>query len=132
LNIIILFFASLPRNAGPIKNPNKRNLIRLFWVGGLSILFLTLLLSIITITHFISFKYDIVNETRLESLMSDTTQLVAKCEIITNYRTENLIFVPIALALLFIFSWSIQREQRCLQLCDGRPGRDFFEEFIRI
>jgi hypothetical protein len=93
----------------------------------LSILFLTLLLSIITITHFISFKYDTVNETRLESLLIDTTQLVAKCESIANYRTENLIFVPIALALVFIFSWSIKREEQCLHLCDGRPGRGLFK-----
>jgi hypothetical protein len=40
----------------------------------LSIFYLTLLL---TITYFKSFKYDVVNETKLDSLINDTVQLVA-------------------------------------------------------
>ncbi len=93
----------------------------------MSILFLTLLLSITTITHFTSFKYDVVNESRLESLINDTVQLVAKCGSIANYRTGNLVFFPIAFALILVFSWSIKRENRCLNLCDGRPGRDLWK-----
>ncbi len=64
-------------------------------------LFLTLLLSITTIAHFISLKYDIVNETKLDSLINDIIQLVAKCEKISNYRTKNLVFSLVALALIF-------------------------------
>lgn len=114
---------SLPRTHEPLANPNKRDLTRVSWVGGLSILFLTLLLSITTVTHFTSFKYDIVNETRMDALINETIQLVAKCGNISNYRTENLIFFPISLALIVVFSWSIKREKRCLRVCDGRPGR---------
>jgi hypothetical protein len=98
----------------------------------LSIFFLSLLLAITTITHFTSFKYDVVNETRLESLINDTIQLVAKCGSIANYRTGNLVFFPVALALILVFSWSIKREKRCLSLCDGRPGRDLLKNLFEF
>jgi hypothetical protein len=97
----------------------------------LSILFLILLFSITTITHFTSFKYDITDDTKLDLLVNDTIRLVAQCERISNYRVGNLIFFPFALCLIFIFSWSVKRERRCLDLCDGRPGR-LFDEFTHI
>lgn len=123
ISIFFLSLFSLPRSYEPLANPNKRDLTRVSLVGGLTVLFLTILLSITTITHFTSFKYDVVNETRLEALINETIQLVAKCGNISNYRTENLIFFPISLALILVFSWSIKREKRCLKLCDGRPGK---------
>jgi len=114
---------SLPRHTDPLRNPTKRDLVRLFWVGGLSVLFLTLLFSITTITHFTSFKYDITDDTKLDLLINDTVRLVARCEKISDYRSGNLIFFPFALTLILIFSWSIKREKKCLKLCDGRPGK---------
>jgi hypothetical protein len=121
LNIFRILF-SLPRNVDPLKNPNKRDLVRLFWVGGLSVFFLILLFSVTTITHFTSFKYDITDDTKLDLLVNDTLRLVTQCEKISDYRMGNLIFFPIALSLILIFSWSVKREKRCLKLCDGRPG----------
>jgi hypothetical protein len=112
-----------------VTNPNKRDLIRLCWVGGLAILCLTLLLSITTITHFTSFKYDIVNETKFDALVNDTILLVAKCGSISNYRKGNLIFFPVSLTLIMVFSWSIKREKKCKHLFDGRPGRRM-EKFL--
>jgi hypothetical protein len=91
----------------------------------LSVLLLTILLSVTTLTHFTSFKYDIVNETKFDALINETIQLVAKCGTISNYRKENLLFFPFALTLIFLFSWSIKREKRCLHVCDGRPGKIF-------
>ncbi len=89
-------------------------------------MFLTLLLTITTVTHFTSFQYGVVNETKFDSLINDTIRLVAKCGKISNYRTGNLIFFPVALALIAVFSWSIKREKRCLDLCDARPGKKNF------
>jgi len=102
--------------------PNKRDLIRLLWVTGLSILFLILLIFLTTITHFISFQYN----TKLDSIINNTVQSVAKCESISNYRTKIFSFLPIALALIVIFSWTIKRENHCLNLCNGRPGMIIF------
>ncbi len=123
--IIFIFFSS-PRNTVPLKKPDKRNLIRLFWVSGLSILFLTLLLSITIITHFTLFKYDVANETRSDSLIIHIIQSVVKCGSIRNYAMKYFVFCPIALALILHFSWLIKREKRCLNLCDGRPGTESF------
>lgn len=108
---------------------------RVAWVGGLTVLYLTLLLSITTITHFTSFKYDVVNETRLDDLINETIHLVTKCGSISNYRVENLVFFPISVALILVFSWSIKREKRCLKICDGRPGNiemNYHENFTRL
>lgn len=33
-----------------------------------------------------------------------------------------MIFAPIAVALIFMFSWSIKREKKGLDICEGRPG----------
>ena len=94
----------------------------MLWVGGLSIFLLLLMFSITTVTHFTSFKYEITNETKLDQLVNDTIRLVAQCQGISNYRTGNLVFFPVALALILIFSWSVKREKRCLNMCDARPG----------
>lgn len=88
----------------------------------MTVFYLTLLLSLTTITHFSSFQYDVVNHTRIENLLNDTIRLVAKCGRISNYRMENVIFFPIAVAMILVFSWSIKREKRCLNVCDSRPG----------
>ena len=120
----LLSLARLPRNVNPLENPNKRDLVRLSWVGGLSIFFLTLLFVITTFTHFTSFKYDVTDETKLDQLVNDTVRLVTRCEKIANYRLGNLIFFPIAVALILMFSWSVKREKRCLHACDGRPGKN--------
>ncbi|CAF1325642.1 unnamed protein product [Adineta steineri] len=111
-----------PRNIDPLQNPNKRDLVRLCWVGGLSVFFLSILFIVTTVTHFTSFKYDITDETKLEVLANDTIRLVAQCEKIADYRMGNLIFFPFALTLILIFSWSVKRENLCLSVCDGRPG----------
>ena len=98
--------------------------MRLLWVGGLSIFFLSLLFSVTTITHFTQFKYDIVDETKLEVIANETIRLVAQCEKISDYRRGNLVFFPVALSLILIFSWSVKREKRCLSLFDARPGEN--------
>jgi hypothetical protein len=127
--LFFFFFDSTPKNYQPLTNPNKRDLIRLCWVGGLFILFLTLLLSITTITNLTSFKYDSINETKFAALINETTRLVAKCGSISDYRKGNLIFFPASLALIMIFSWSIKREKRCPKVFDGRPGYRRIENF---
>jgi hypothetical protein len=88
----------------------------------MSLLFLSMLFSITTITHFKSFKYDITDEIKFDALVNETLRLVTQCEHISDYRKGNLVFFPIALALIVIFSWSVKREARCLQQCDRRPG----------
>jgi hypothetical protein len=89
-------------------------------VSGLSILFLTLLLSLTTIIHV---KSDRTN---------DTVQLAAKCGSISGYRTKIFVFFPVVLVLIFILSWTIKRERQCLNLCNGRPGKIFFKIFSRV
>ncbi|CAF4013125.1 unnamed protein product, partial [Rotaria sordida] len=68
------------------------------------------------------FKIDKINDENLETSMNDTIHLIRQCEKISDYRKENIIFFPFALTLIFIFSWSIKREKKCLHTCDGRPG----------
>ncbi|CAF3690473.1 unnamed protein product [Rotaria sordida] len=113
---------TVPSTPDPLKNPNKRDLSRTIWVGTLIIIFLSLLYSITTLTHFSSFKYEITDETQLELLVNETIRLVAHCERISNSRLGNLVFFPIAVCLIVIFSWSVKRERKCLNICDGRPG----------
>jgi hypothetical protein len=77
------------------------------------------------IIHFTSFAYDINDDTKLDSLINNTVTLVTTCGTISYYRMESFVFFPTALALIFIFSWSIKRRKRCLHLCNGRPGKEF-------
>ncbi|CAF3816888.1 unnamed protein product, partial [Rotaria sp. Silwood1] len=51
----------------------------------------------------------------------DIIRLTAQCKLISKYGIGNLIFSPIALALIIIFSWSIKRETRCRTTCNGQP-----------
>ncbi|CAF3324558.1 unnamed protein product [Rotaria socialis] len=111
-----------PKTLDPLKNPTKRDLVRTIWVSGLAIFFLLLLYFSTTLIHFSWFKYDITDDTKLESLVNETIRLVSHCERISNSRQGNLVFFPIALTLIIMFSWSVKRERRCLKLCDGRPG----------
>ncbi|CAF1562766.1 unnamed protein product [Rotaria magnacalcarata] len=111
-----------PKTLDPLENPTKRDLVRTIWVSGLTIFFLLLLYLTTTLIHFSWFKYDITDDTKLESLVNETIRLVSHCERISNSRQGNLVFFPIALALIIMFSWSVKRERRCLNLCDGRPG----------
>ncbi|CAF1180370.1 unnamed protein product [Rotaria sp. Silwood1] len=112
----------IPSTPDPLKNPTKRDLSRTMWVSVLIIIFLSLLYSITTLTHFSSFKYEITDETKLDVIVNETIRLVAHCERISDSRLGNLIFFPIAVGLIIIFSWSTKRERKCLNTCDGRPG----------
>lgn len=97
--------------------------MRVCLVGGLSVFFLTVLFSVTTFKHFSSFKYDITDETKLDQLVNDTIRLVTHCEKISDYKMGNMIFFPVALCLILMFSWWVKREKRCITLCDGRPGK---------
>ena len=99
----------MPKPHPSVQNPTKRDLSRLYCVGVLTVFYLALLLLLTTTRHFSSFKYDVVNHTKIENLLNDTIRMVAKCGSISNYRTENLVFFPIAVAMIFFFSWSIKR-----------------------
>ncbi|CAF1115140.1 unnamed protein product [Rotaria sordida] len=96
--------------------------IRNIWVALLSIFILSSLLILITLRYYKLFKIDKINDENLETSMNDTIHLIRQCEKISDYRKENIIFFPFALTLIFIFSWSIKREKKCLHTCDGRPG----------
>jgi hypothetical protein len=65
----------------------------------------------------------LVNNTNLTSLLNDTIHLVKQCERITDYQRGNLIFVPFAITSIFMFSFLIKRQKRCLNKCDGRPSK---------
>ena len=103
--------------------PDKRDLIRLFWVGGLSILILSILFTVTTLTNFAAFEYEITEETRFDVLVNETARLVSRCKGIADYRNGNWVFFPFAVALIILFSWSVKRERKCLHMCDGRPGK---------
>jgi hypothetical protein len=68
-------------------------------------LFLSLLLSITTIMHFTSFQYDLTEDTKLSSVVNDTIRLVVQCKYIADYRVGNLIFFPVGVCLVLVFSW---------------------------
>lgn len=121
--LVLFLIFSLPTTTDPLANPNKRDLIRTLWVGILIIIFLSLLYAITTLMHFSSFKYEINEDTKLDVLVNETVRLVAQCEHISNSRVGNLVFFPIAVSLIVIFSWSTKREKRCVDLCGGRPGK---------
>ena len=106
-----------------LRNPIKRNLVRMFWVGGLTIFFLSLLYIVTTVKHLTSFQYNLTDQTQLEFLVNDTVRLVHQCESISSYRMGNLTFFPFAVVLLVIFSWSTKRENCAKGHCEGRPGR---------
>lgn len=72
--------------------------------------------------YFKSFVYYTNDDKNGELSINDTIRLVKQCESISDYRRGNLIFSPFALTLIIIFSWSIKREDRCLNFCDRRPG----------
>ncbi|CAF4933873.1 unnamed protein product [Rotaria socialis] len=105
----------LPKTAYRFLNPKKFDLVRLCLVGGLNVFILSLLLILTTILHFMTFQNKIFHE-------KDTIHIVTQCDRISNYGVENLIFAPVALALIVIFYWSIKRERRCPTAYNGRPG----------
>ena len=107
----------------PVRNPVKRNLVRMFWVGGLTIFFLSLLYIITTVKHMTSFQYSLGDETQLEFLVNDTARLLHRCASISSYRMGNLTFFPIAVVLMVIFSWSTKRKSCAKRYCEGRPGK---------
>ena len=101
-------------------------------VGILVILFLSILFIIITARYWILFNTDEVNDayikssannTKLVVLINTTIHLVKECKSISDYRRENLIFVPFAIALIVMFCFLIKRRKRCLNICDNRPGK---------
>ena len=49
--------------------------------------------------------------------------LESYAEVNSNYPVAEWFFFPIALVLIMIFSWSIERDKRCLHRCCDRPGR---------
>jgi hypothetical protein len=79
--------------------------------------------------HYISFGYNLLNDEE-DFLINDTIRLVTECARISDYRQGNLTFAPFACALILLFSWSIKRENSCLDWCDGRPGKTMNEFFI--
>ncbi|CAF4391951.1 unnamed protein product, partial [Adineta steineri] len=86
---------------------NKRSLARFIWVGGLSIFFLVLLLSLTATIQLTLFKHD-------------TVKLETKCKILSNNKMITYAFAPLALALIFIFSWTTEREDKRLYLRNDR------------
>ncbi|CAF1043599.1 unnamed protein product [Adineta steineri] len=82
---------------------NKRSPIRLIWVCGLSIFFLTLLLCLTATIQLTLFKHD-------------TVKLETKCKILSNNKMSTYALASLALALILIFSWTIKRENKCLHL----------------
>lgn len=122
-----------------MQNPRKFNRIRLIWIGGLTTIFLSLSFSITTIVHMSLFEFNTNNNTNKDVLINNTAALLTQCGNISNYRKENFVFFPMALVLIFIFSWSKKRQKGCQHQCDVQPGRfieivigigDFF--FIRL
>ena len=82
-----------------------------------------------TLKYFASFTHEITDDTNLNELVNETIRLVTQCERISDSYLGNLVFFPIAVCLIIIFSWSVKREQRCLNMCDGRPGKKFNHDF---
>ncbi len=91
-------------------------------VGSLSVIFLTSLFVITTIMYFLSFGYNLTTDEEHVSI-NDTIRLVNDCTRISDYRRGNLLFAPLACALILLFSWSVKREILCLDMCEGRPGK---------
>ncbi|CAF4014113.1 unnamed protein product, partial [Rotaria magnacalcarata] len=112
----------LPKTPQRFLNPKKNDLVRLCLVGGLNVFILSLLLILTAILHFMTFQNEIFHENKFNILLQDTIRIVTQRDRILNYRVENLIFAPIALVLIVIFSWSTKRERRCPTACNGRPS----------
>lgn len=72
--------------------------------------------------YYISFGYNLTNDDEHFSI-NETIRLVTDCARISDYRRGNLTFAPCACVLILLFSWSIKRENACLNMCDGRPGK---------
>lgn len=103
-------------------SPVKRNLVRNMWVGFLSVMFLILLFAITTAMYYKSFGYNLTTDDEDFSL-NNTIRLVTECARISDYRRGNLTFAPCACVLILLFSWSIKRQNICLDVFDGRPGK---------
>lgn len=128
-----MFLFSTPAHVDPLKGPNKRDLIRSIWVSGLLLFFLLLLFTTTTLIHYSSFKYEINDDTKFETIVNETIRLVSRCERISNSRHGNLVFFPVAISLIIVFSWSVKRERKCKRACDGRPGiLHFFNCFHKL
>lgn len=115
-------YSSLSKPPDPSTKPTKRDVVRMSLVGGLTVFILSLLFIITTVKHTLSFNYDHDQRSDLEALINDTINQVTQCESISDYRMGNLIFFAPAVALIFVFSWSVKREKECVDRCDGRPG----------
>ncbi|CAF2995113.1 unnamed protein product [Rotaria sp. Silwood2] len=127
--IIIIFYGIIyipirrfSRGPHKLLNPIKRNLVRNIWIGLLSTCFLSVIIIIITLRYYTLFEIDKIYDKTFNHLHKNTIRLVEQCESTLDYVNENFKFFPFALVLIFIFSWLIKREKRCINTCYGRPG----------
>ncbi|CAF4805664.1 unnamed protein product, partial [Rotaria socialis] len=101
---------------------NRRDLVRDILVGLISIFILSVIFIVITSRYYTLFKINSANGEKLAISINTTIRLVQTCHFIIDHHRENLAFFPVALALIFSFSWCIKRQRSCLKTCDGRPG----------
>lgn len=72
--------------------------------------------------YYFSYGYHIFNDEEQTSI-NDTIRLVTQCTYISDYQSGNVIFAPFACVFILLFSWSVKREDTCVDVCDGRPGK---------
>ncbi len=77
----------------------------------------------ILLRYYKLFKINATGNIDPKNLVNITIHLQTKCTTISDYRTESLLFAPLACALIVFFSFLIKRKRKCLKICDGRPGK---------
>ena len=101
----------------------KRDLVRYIFVGILTALIFVLFYILITLRYYTLFKIDEISNITLEDSINHTIRLTSECENTSDYRRGNLIFAPVAIGLVFIFSCLVKRTEQCTNICNGRPGK---------